>query len=64
METKFLTREEVQKYLGIGKTAFYEHYAKTLPGYVIGRRIKYKIEDVDRAIRKIWRERKTWKNYQ
>lgn len=49
----YMTMNEVLLYLGISKATFYREFAKTLPAYVIGRRLKYKKEDIDAAIKKI-----------
>lgn len=51
----YMTMNEVLLYLGISKATFYREFAKTLPAYVIGRRLKYKKEDIDAAIKKIWK---------
>lgn len=52
-EPKYMAINEVLLYLGISKTTFYREFAKMLPAYVVGRRIKYKREDIDAAIKRI-----------
>ena len=57
-ESKYMAINEVLLYLGISKTTFYREFAKVLPAYVVGRRIKYKREDIDAAIKRIWTREK------
>ena len=53
MEKGYLERKEVCEYLGISKTTFFREFARELPAYRVGRRLKYKREDVDKFIKKV-----------
>ena len=57
-ECGFMTRNEVKKYLGISENTFKKHYAISLPCYKVGSRLKYKREEVDQMVERIWSERK------
>jgi excisionase family DNA binding protein len=58
MEEKFLSVDDICKYLGIGRDTIYKWIAdKGLPAYRLGRLWKFKKKEVDE-----WAEKNAWRH--
>lgn len=54
---QYLTLREAANYLGVCENTFRKYHALTIPGFIVGKSVKYKIEDIDKSLERVWGEK-------
>lgn len=54
---QFLTLREAANYLGVCENTFRRYHALNIQGYMVGKSVKYKIEDIDKSLERVWGEK-------
>lgn len=51
--SQYLTLKEAADYLGVCENTFRKYHALTIPGCIVGKSVKYKIEDIDKSLERV-----------
>lgn len=54
--SQYLTLREAADYLGVCENTFRRYHALNIPGHIVGKSVKYKIEDIDKSLERVWGE--------
>lgn len=54
--SQYLTLKEAADYLGVWENTFRKYHALNIPGHIVGKSVKYKIEDIDKSLERVWGE--------
>lgn len=50
---RYLNIKESADYLGVCENTFRKYHALTIPGHIVGKSVKYKIEDIDASLKRV-----------